>query len=256
MDAESREAVFAALRQQGIKAIKVVAADGSKANGEIRGIRKPVLAVSVVGAALVAGALAFVVANRDAGGPTIGVTPAKPLPRQEIHGDRARIEGGAVTLFATKAERFLARFAEPGRAFSAPKSDWPSRAEFEAVLDRPLMIAENEFTEHIDLKRMVEWMKCEMRDYLRGGGDVRGYVGDLIKRQQMESDLRTKHEKRIRELLSPIENREPADICRKALSDSYDYWLKANAQLQSMGVYPIPLPDALRGYQPVAEFEE
>ena len=37
---------------------------------------------------------------------------------------------------------------------------------------------------------------------------------------------------------------------------SYDYWLKANAQLQSMGIYPIPLPDALRGYQPVAEFEE
>ena len=33
MDAESREAVFVALRKQGIKAIKVVAADGSKANG-------------------------------------------------------------------------------------------------------------------------------------------------------------------------------------------------------------------------------
>ena len=35
MDAESREAVFAALRERGIKAIKVVAADGSKANGEV-----------------------------------------------------------------------------------------------------------------------------------------------------------------------------------------------------------------------------
>ena len=54
MDAESREAVFAALRQQGIKAIKVVAADGSKANGEIRGIRKRVLAAAVVGAAVLA----------------------------------------------------------------------------------------------------------------------------------------------------------------------------------------------------------
>jgi len=36
MEAESREAVFAALRARGIKAIKVVAADGSKANGEVR----------------------------------------------------------------------------------------------------------------------------------------------------------------------------------------------------------------------------
>lgn len=39
MEAESREAVFAALREKGIKAIKVVAADGSKANGEVRGYR-------------------------------------------------------------------------------------------------------------------------------------------------------------------------------------------------------------------------
>ena len=43
MDAESREAVFTALRAKGIKAIKVVAADGSKANGEIRGVRKRIV---------------------------------------------------------------------------------------------------------------------------------------------------------------------------------------------------------------------
>ena len=55
MNAESREAVFEELRKQGIKAIKVIAADGSKANGEIRGVRKRVLAASVVVAALLAG---------------------------------------------------------------------------------------------------------------------------------------------------------------------------------------------------------
>lgn len=59
MEAPSREAVFEALREKGIKAIKVVAADGSKANGEIRGIRKRVLFASVVGAALLAGAMVF-----------------------------------------------------------------------------------------------------------------------------------------------------------------------------------------------------
>lgn len=52
--AESREAVFAALRAKGIKAIKVVAADGSKANGEIRGVRKRVVAASVFGAVILA----------------------------------------------------------------------------------------------------------------------------------------------------------------------------------------------------------
>ena len=83
MDAESREAVFAALRQQGIKAIKVVAADGSKANGEARGVRKRVLVASVIGAALLAGAMAFVAANRDAKGLASGVKAAKPLSRTE-----------------------------------------------------------------------------------------------------------------------------------------------------------------------------
>ena len=53
MEADSREAVFKALREKGIKAIKVIAADGSKANGEIRGYRlRTVIAVGVVAAVL------------------------------------------------------------------------------------------------------------------------------------------------------------------------------------------------------------
>ena len=53
MEAPSREFVFKALREKGIKAIKVVAADGSKANGEIRGFRlRTVIAVWVVAAVL------------------------------------------------------------------------------------------------------------------------------------------------------------------------------------------------------------
>ena len=59
MKASSREEVFAELRKQGIKAIKVVAADGSKANGEVRGIRKRAVAVLVV---LVAGIADIVLA--------------------------------------------------------------------------------------------------------------------------------------------------------------------------------------------------
>ena len=38
MVAQSRDEVFAELRKRGIKAIKVVAADGSKANGEVHGV--------------------------------------------------------------------------------------------------------------------------------------------------------------------------------------------------------------------------
>ena len=53
MKAASRDEVFKALRVKGIKAIKVVAADGSKANGEIRGFRlRTVIAVGVIAAVL------------------------------------------------------------------------------------------------------------------------------------------------------------------------------------------------------------
>ena len=60
IDAASREAVFESLRAQGIRAIKVVAADGSKANGEVRGVRTRVLAFSVAAAAILAGSLVYV----------------------------------------------------------------------------------------------------------------------------------------------------------------------------------------------------
>ena len=59
MDAESREAVFATLRTQGIKAIKVVAADGSKANGEVRGVRKRIVVAIAVTAAFIVGIAAY-----------------------------------------------------------------------------------------------------------------------------------------------------------------------------------------------------
>ena len=114
MNAESREAVFAALREQGIKAIKVVAADGSKANGEIRGIRKRVLAASVIVAALVAG-LAVYFALRTphpalrAASPALVTLRTKAAAIEERHkaeivladGDKARV---AATVAATRAE--------------------------------------------------------------------------------------------------------------------------------------------------------
>ena len=53
MNASSREEVFAELRKRGIKAIKVVAADGSKANGEVRGVRKRTVAIIVAAVSII-----------------------------------------------------------------------------------------------------------------------------------------------------------------------------------------------------------
>ena len=61
IEAASREAAFEALRARGIRPIKVIAADGSKANGEVRrvGMRKraaAALAAAVLGAGIAVGA--------------------------------------------------------------------------------------------------------------------------------------------------------------------------------------------------------
>ena len=93
MEAESREAVFVTLRARGIKAIKVVAADGSKANGEIRGARKRTIAA------------------------------AASSPRHQIYGDPAIMEGMERGDFAAHLPRagdqMLAVFAQPGKLMCA-----------------------------------------------------------------------------------------------------------------------------------------
>ena len=234
--ANSREEVFAALRKQGIRAIKVVAADGSKANGEVRGIRKRIVTLAVLLSAVLTGTIVYFSLRNDEPVAPKNLTIAKPLPRQEITGNRDRVNA-AVRQFTEKADIFLAQFVEPGRPFVANESDWPSRAEFDAALSKPITYAESEPTEQIDVKRMLAYLKAEMAFYLKHGGYVSGYIKDLIRRQNMEIAERDKHLKKLNELLG-----------KSSEKDAYNYWLKANAQLRVMGIYPLQMPNQLLHY--------
>ena len=78
--AKSREEVFEALRARGIKAIKVVAADGSKANGEVRGARKRTIAAAAALAAALAGsAVYFLASEREAANNEDETPPAQQV---------------------------------------------------------------------------------------------------------------------------------------------------------------------------------
>ncbi len=272
MEATSREEVFESLRAKGIKAIKVVAADGSKANGEETGdggrestrastgefskrtTASWVAAAAIIAATIGGGAWWWATRTGDQGQPPaqfIVNTPqgpvtyriADPLPRQSIPGNRHRIEEGRDTIFTNAAERLLARFAEPGRVVGAPSGEKPTEAEFRDSLAVPVRVASNELTEHIDLKRIVAGLKREMRTYLAGGGTVEQYLSELTRRQKLEVSYRENAEKRLDDMLSKPK-------------EAYDYWLKANAQLKSMGIYELPLPDALQGYQAGLDLNE
>ena len=193
---------------------------------------------------------------------------AAPLPRQAIPGDRQRVEAAVAQerdppVFAHAAERWLARYAEPGRKIDGLKiEDLGLKGDdaWRSCLREPIRIASTDFTEVVDLKRIVAGMKREMKAYLAGGGTVEGYLAELEKRQRLELSYRERAEQKLEELL-----KEPKDGGRNELRPSrsgspyaaaYAYWLKANAQLQAMGIYPLALPDALRSYQMGLDIEE
>ena len=132
-------------------------------------------------------------------------------------------------------------------------------ADFKACLKEPIRIASNDFTEIVDLKRIVTGMKLEMRAYLAAGGTVAQYLAELAKRQKLEVSYRENAERKLNEMLAAAESHSPHASQTSQTTNShqaaYAYWLKANAQLQSMGIYPLPLPDALRMYQMGLELE-
>lgn len=271
IESPSREAAFEALRKQGIKAIKVVAKDGSKANGEVRvvGIKKRFAFVAIVIAALLAACLTWFmgdvgdahenettvitntipVAISASDAISSGRRIAAPLPRQTIQGDRRRIENAPTNLFSTAAEMYLSKFAEPGRDFGGIVSTglYTNKLQLLEMLNAPIYTADNEFTEYVDLKRITASIKREMRNYILAGRTQQEYLSELVKRQRLEMGYRQKAEKKL-QLMVADKNSSKANL--------YDFWLKANAQLQSMGIYPLPLPDSLRDYETPFDIDE
>ncbi len=257
IECHSREEAFETLRARGIRPIKVVAKDGTKANGASPSgarVSPRSAAVAVAVAAAAAACLTWLLADyadapADAPAPVLRV--ASPLPRQEIHGDRRRIENVPTNLFDTAAERYLSRFAEPGRDFGGIVATGIAESEgrLMEVLESPIRVADDEFTEYVDLKRITAGIKREMRDYVRAGRTQAEYLAELVRRQRMEIDHRRKAQERLDEMCRGRGD-APADC-----DAVYDFWLRANAQLQSMGIYPLPFPPALRGYEPQFEIE-
>jgi len=256
IDAPGRDAAFSALRAQGIRPIKVVAKDGTRANGAAvaGGVQRRVLIVGMLAAALVAGVVAFWGGKQTADESDITVNTANgpvtssvatPLARQHIPGDRARLLNLPTNLFANVAEYHLARYAEPGRMVkdATEVSAAELEASFRSALGKPIRVLTSDFTEYIDLKRIVTGMKNELANFLRDGGTVEEYLGELKKRQRLEASYREKAEKHLEELLKTPEK-------------AYAYWLKANAQLKGMGIWELPLPDALRAQQAALDLDE
>ena len=233
MKAASRDEVFAALRKQGIKAIKVVAADGSKANGEIHGVRKRVVAALVAFVALGVGFVAYFSGTRSDGdlGDSVATVFVTGQDRRQVIGDAAIIEKGIRNgwsdIFQLEGERFLASFAIPGVKAGQRNT---SEKEFTAALENKCIVADSDSLEARQIKAMVEGMKNEARRYITAGGSIVEYGKRLTERQDAEI---------------AVYSRVKADIekARKTMTESafMTYWEKRNDELRNLGIRTVGL---------------
>ncbi|MBR4617424.1 MAG: hypothetical protein IKO55_17590 [Kiritimatiellae bacterium] len=249
MDAESREAVFEALRTKGIKAIKVVASDGSKANGEDshkKGAsrkgetRRVALRRAIFAALLLLPILLLIPKNRSDlffgifGKARPAQNPAAFVDsqtRRQVIGDVAVVEKGVLTgwseVFPEEGERFFASFAVPGVRAGQRNT---TVEEIEASLRRKVSASPDDSLEARQIKAMVEGMKSEARAYIAAGGSIVEYGKRLVERQEAEI---------------AIYERAKSDFeaARKAKSEDelVAYWETLNDRLRNLGIKLLPL---------------
>ena len=231
MDAASRDAVFQALRTQGIRAIKVVAADGSKANGEVRGVRRRVVALAVALAGVSVGAVAWLAGSRS--GASTAASGASSFEtatmRRQVIGDLAVIEKGIRTgwadVFEHEGERFLASFAIPGVKAGQRNT---TIEEISASLSRRVAAAETDAIEARQIKAMVEGMKAEARAYIAAGGTAVEYGRRLTERQDAEIAV-------YKRVTADIEAAKP-----KMAQDQFEQFCDTrNDDLRNLGIRPV-----------------
>ena len=239
LEAESRDEVFQVLRGRGIRPIKVVAADGSKANGEVRGLRKRAVFALVALAALAAGVVAYLGGERT--GAATAANSATSAPRHQIYGDPATMEGLERGDFAAHLPRtgdqMLAVFAQPGKLMCAKGSN-PRRlpaelaatfeqyAKEELAVENDLVLESAGSREVTELKQIVNGIREEMREYLaNGNGTPRSFWRRLNERTAQEIQI---FERTRREL-------------EKETSE--EVWEQKNDALRRLGLRTIPNPN-------------
>ena len=232
MEAESRDAVFVALRQRGIKAIKVVAADGSKANGEIRGVRKRVLAVTVVVACVVTAILTVIVLSTPT--PSDYTSGDAAAPRHQIYGDPVLVErverGDFEGVLTNRADQMLAWYAQPGKLM-CPRGTDPRRLAgdfaqaWREACDTPCQLDDcdgrdarrpDDPREVRELKQIVNGMRQELRDYLaNGNGTPRSFWRRLNERTLQEVQIYERTRRELEKETSPAVWEQKNDALRR-----------------------------------------
>lgn len=245
IESPSRDEAFAALREVGIRPIKMYAKDGTKENGAPMGGRKRALTIVTLSALLIL-ALGYIVvrdvinmSNNVPGsetsmvkskirpvnkndvieseviGVTVGGSLAKPRPRRQLpHATTGEFD--RLSVFKHPSDRLLALFAEPGKDVVVPMLTDDVRGDFIDALDDDICIEPGDAPGVVEIKRVVAGMKEEAALILKSGKSADELLQWLVARQEMERGFREK-------IMNAVESGEET---RDA----------ANAKLRAMGM--------------------
>lgn len=229
ISASSRDAVFAALKKQGIRPFRVALAPGFFNKLMSYGKRWFAIVLMAVVIVLLSVYKTKGMADKSSAGPQV-----ESETRRQVIGDSAVIEKGIrdgwANVFEGEGERFLASFAIPGVQAGLRNT---LRAEIEMALGRTILPKPDDSIEARQIKSMVEGMKRELRRYLKDGGTIVEYGQELVRRQESEIKVFDKAQQEL----------DAAVISGSAHDEIEALWEKKNQELRRMGIRPLPIPE-------------
>lgn len=221
--AASKEDAYTKLKAQGIRPFSVTLAPG--VINSILSLGKRGFAILALGVLSVVLVTVIIRDRRNAESDTGAVA------RHQIYGDPASIawmeDGGFENVFSTPGERYLAHYAQPGRGVTIPRSLATSGPQgLRSCLTNVISVCAEDPREVVELKRIVMWLKDELREYL-SEGTVEEFVHCLAQRQEEERSI---YNRVVNEL--------------EGCADMH-LWEERNKSLRELGLRTIPPPKTL-----------
>lgn len=226
--ASTKEAAYDALKAQGIKPGKVWEAPGFF--NKLFGKGKRWIAIAVLCALCLVISVVSYFALHEA---QTSLQQAKnTILEASLFEDRAQLFGDPVVIreceeagwtnaFTRVFDVYLAQYAIPGRNVDPLVVAPPSVEEAIQFVE----IGEKDLAEIAQMKRMVNGMKLELKDYLAAGGSIGAYMKRLSIRQRAERGV--------------------FETAQRAILRSRDHatWKEKNAELRAMGLPMVELPE-------------
>lgn len=237
MRASSREAVFTALRSQGIRPGWVKESPGlfNKLMGYFAR-----LTTVIISTVLITSAIVLVLLLRKEL-PNLNTQKSNIESRGQIYGDPSVLQKCELEMWRInmpcEGDQILSMFAQPGddRAFIIARVQ---KAEpLRLCLDKDVVVLDSDLPEIAKMKRIVNWLKEELRTYIAAGGSVEGYLERLYDRQMTEIKIFEARKRALEKIKSEVATSPTADV-----TEAIRRWEHINGELRNLGLRTVEVP--------------